>query len=78
MNGNGTWQDAVIDSVLAGAASVVGVLSGLTFAGVQADAKGVLFVCVTAFASAFVFTMQAARGRRFSPSNPLPRKRLTR
>lgn len=70
MHGNGNWLDALIDSVLAGAAQVVALLAAMTFAGVRADPTGVGFAAVVAFASAFVFTLQAARGRSKNKVTP--------
>ena len=72
MNGNSTWQDAVVDSAIAGGAAVVALLSGMTFANVKTDAAGVAFMGILAFLTAFIFTLQAARGRGSGPTHVAP------
>lgn len=63
MHGNGTMSEVLVDALLAGGSSVVALLAGMTFLSVRADPGGVVFVGVIAFSTAFMSSLQAARGR---------------
>ena len=66
MHANGSWQEVLIDSAIAGGAAVTGLLAGTAFGIVRADPAAFIYSGVVAFLVAFLAGLQAARGRHKS------------
>ena len=70
MHANGSLGSVLVDSAIAGASAVVGLMAGTAIGVVRADPVGYLYAVLVAFAVSFFASLQAARGRRLSPLPP--------